>query len=54
MGLEPARVEHIRLAGDFLGNLPERAIDMAGDRTQAPSQPFAVLPAFSYLLRRLR
>ena len=54
MGLEPARVVHIRLAGDFLGNLQERAIDMVGDRTQAPSQPFAVLPAFSYLLRRFR
>lgn len=54
MGLEPARVEHIRLAGDFLGNLRERAIDMAGDRTEAPSRPFAVLPAFSYLLRRFR
>jgi uncharacterized protein (DUF362 family) len=54
IGLEPARVEHIRLAGDFLGNLLERAIDMVGDRTQAPSRPFAVLPAFSYLLRRFR
>jgi uncharacterized protein (DUF362 family) len=54
MGLEPARVEHIRLAGDFLGNLQERAIDMAGDRAQACSRPFAVLPAFSYLLRRFR
>ncbi len=54
MGLEPARVEHIRLAGDFLGNLQERAIHMVGDSTQAPSRPFAVLPAFSYLLRRFR
>jgi uncharacterized protein (DUF362 family) len=52
IGLEPARVEHIRLAGDFLGNLQEQAIDMAGDRTQAPPRPFAVLPAFSYLLHR--
>lgn len=54
MGLEPARVEHIRLAGDFLGNLQERAMHMVGDRTQAPSRPFAVLPPFSYLLRRFR
>jgi len=54
MGLEPARVQHIRLAGDFLGNLQERAIEMVGDRTHAPSRPFAVLPAFSYLLRRFR
>jgi len=52
MGLEPARVEHIRLAGDFLGNLQERAIEMVGDRPETPSRPFAVLPAFSYLLSR--
>jgi uncharacterized protein (DUF362 family) len=52
MGLEPARVVHIRVAGDFLGNLHEHAIQMVGDRAQAPSRPFAVLPAFSYLLRR--
>lgn len=45
MWLGPAKVEHIRLAGDFLGNLQEHAIDMVGDRTQAPSRPFAVLPA---------
>jgi len=52
MGLAPARVEHIRLAGDFLGNLQERAIEMVGDRPETPSRPFAVLPAFSYLLSR--
>jgi uncharacterized protein (DUF362 family) len=52
MGLEPIRVDHIRIAGDFLGNLDEHALEMVGDRMQAPSQPFAVLPAFTYLLRR--
>src|SRR5262249_14915752 len=52
MGLEPARVEHIRVAGDFLGNFQERAIDLVGDRTQTPAPPFSVLPAFSYLLHR--
>ena len=52
MGFNPVRVEHIRMAGDFLGNLHEHAIQMVGDRAQAPSRPFAVLPAFSYLLRR--
>jgi hypothetical protein len=52
MGLEPFRVEHIRKAGDFLGNLHEHAIVMMGDGTQAPSRPFAVLPGFSYLLHR--
>jgi uncharacterized protein (DUF362 family) len=52
MGLEPARVEHILMAGDFLGNLHEHAIEMVGDRIPPVSRPFAVLPAFSYLLHR--
>jgi uncharacterized protein (DUF362 family) len=52
MGLEPARVKHIRMAADFLGNLDERAIEMLGDRMVEPRRPFAVLPAFSYLVRR--
>jgi uncharacterized protein (DUF362 family) len=52
MGLEPTRVKHIRMAGDFLGNLDERAIEMVGDRMPEPSRPFAVLPVFSYLVRR--
>jgi uncharacterized protein (DUF362 family) len=52
MGFNPVRVEHIRIAGDFLGNLDARAIEMVGDRTPLPSRPFAVLPAFSYLLHR--
>jgi uncharacterized protein (DUF362 family) len=52
MGFNPVRVEHIRIAGDFLGNLDAPAIEMVGDRTPLPSRPFAVLPAFSYLLHR--
>ena len=52
MGFNPVRVEHIRMAGDFLGNLDARAIEVVGDRTPPPSRPFAVLPAFSYLLHR--
>jgi len=52
MGFNPVRVEHIRMAGDFLGNLDARAIELVGDRTPLPSRPFAVLPAFSYLLHR--
>jgi uncharacterized protein (DUF362 family) len=52
MGFNPVRVEHIRVAGDFLGNLDARAIEVVGDRTPPPSRPFAVLPAFSYLLHR--
>lgn len=51
MGFEPTRVKHIRMAGDFLGNLDERAIEMLGDRMVEPSRPFAALPAFSYMVR---
>ena len=50
MGFDPARVEHIRVAGDFLGNLDARSIEMAGDRMLPPTRPFEVLPAFSYLI----
>jgi uncharacterized protein (DUF362 family) len=48
MGSNPVRVEHIRMAGDFLGNLDTRAIEVVGDRTPLPSRPFAVVQAFSY------
>jgi uncharacterized protein (DUF362 family) len=52
MGLEPTRVGQIRIAGEFLGNVAERAIGMVGERASEQSRPFAVLPAFFYLLRR--
>jgi len=52
MGLEPIRVQHIRIAGDFLGNLDEPAIEMMGDPVRYPVRPVAVLPPFSYLLHR--
>jgi uncharacterized protein (DUF362 family) len=52
MGFNPVRVGHIRMAGDFLGNLDARAIVVVGDRTPLPRRPFAVLPGFSYLLHR--
>lgn len=50
MGLEPIRVKHIQMAGRFLGNLDEHAIEMLGERMASPSRAFEVLPAFSYLL----
>lgn len=52
MGLEPIRVKHIQMAGRFLGNLDERAIEMRGEGLPGSSPPVAVLPAFSYLLHR--
>jgi uncharacterized protein (DUF362 family) len=52
MGLEPIRVKHIQMAGSFLGNLDERAIEMRGEGMPRSSRPFAVLPAFSYLHHR--
>jgi uncharacterized protein (DUF362 family) len=52
MGLEPIRVRHLQMAGDFLGNLDDRAIDMRGERVSGSSRPFEVLPAFSDLLHR--
>jgi uncharacterized protein (DUF362 family) len=50
MGLEPIRVKHIQMAGSFLGNLDERAIEIRGESMVSPSRAFEVLPAFSYLL----
>ena len=40
MGFDPARVEHIRVAADFLGNLDARSIEMVSDRTLQPSPSF--------------
>jgi uncharacterized protein (DUF362 family) len=53
MGLDPARVQHIRMASDFLGNLDERAIEILADQVLVGPRPFSVLPDFSYLIHRL-
>jgi hypothetical protein len=52
MGLEPIRMRDIQMAGDFLGNLGARAIEVRGDGMPGSSRPSEVLPAFSYLLHR--
>ena len=40
------------MAGNFLGNLDERAIKMRGDGLARPSRPFEVLPLFAYMVHR--
>jgi uncharacterized protein (DUF362 family) len=52
MGLDPARVQYIRMASGFLGNLDDRAIEMLADRVPVPRRPFSVLPDFSYLIEK--
>jgi uncharacterized protein (DUF362 family) len=49
MGLDPARVEYLREAGAFLGNLDEARIEQVGERPPTLERPFAVIESFAYL-----
>src|SRR5262249_29251184 len=49
MGLEPARVVHIREASKFLGNSSAKLIDQAGEAARRPVEPFQVVPEFEFL-----
>ena len=40
MGLSPERIRHLRLAGEFLGNLEEDKIVHLGEQPTGPLRPF--------------
>ncbi|HEV2616630.1 MAG TPA: DUF362 domain-containing protein [Candidatus Acidoferrales bacterium] len=49
MGLDPAKIAHIRAAAQFLGNFSIERIDQLGEPVRAPVSPFQLLPEFEYL-----
>jgi len=49
MGLEPARITHVRIGAQFLGNASTERIDQLADAVCAPSTPFDVVPEFQHL-----
>ena len=49
MGLDPARVTHIRIGDQFLGNACGERIDQLADAVCAPAHPFDVVPEFQHL-----
>lgn len=52
MGIDPARVPHLRVASP-LGNMDTVRIEQRAERIEGMRQPFALLPGFSYLRERL-
>jgi uncharacterized protein (DUF362 family) len=49
MGLDPARITHIRIGAQFLGNASTERIDQLADVVCAPANPFEVVPEFQHL-----
>jgi uncharacterized protein (DUF362 family) len=49
MELDPSRVDYLRQAGQFLGNVDEARITQVGEQPGPLARPFAVLDAFSDL-----
>jgi len=49
MGLDPARITHIRIGAQFLGNLSIERIDQVAEALCAPDNPFEVVPEFRHL-----
>jgi uncharacterized protein (DUF362 family) len=57
MGFDPARITHIRIGSQFLGNASVDRIDQVAEAVCAPANPFEVVPEFEHvrmteLLRR--
>ena len=50
MGLRPERINFLRMAGEFLGNLEAGSIEQRGERLERFRTPFSVLPQFQTLL----
>jgi uncharacterized protein (DUF362 family) len=48
-GLNPEKIEYLRKAGEFLGNLGETGIQQIGESLRAVVAPFEVILAFGYL-----
>ena len=49
MGLRPERINFLRMAGEFLGNLEAGSIEQRGERVERFRTPFHVLPQFASL-----
>ena len=49
MGLEPARITHIRIGAQFLGSVSIERIDQVAEAVSAPAHPFEVVPEFQHL-----
>jgi uncharacterized protein (DUF362 family) len=49
MRLRPERVQHIAMAGEFLGNIDPAKIDLRGESLERFATPFEVLDALGYL-----
>jgi uncharacterized protein (DUF362 family) len=49
MGLDPARITHIRIGSQFLGNASIEQIDQVAEAVCAPANPFDVVPEFEHL-----
>jgi len=49
MGVDPGRVEQLRWAGSFLGNVDEERIEQLASQPRALSQAFALPPGFAGL-----
>jgi uncharacterized protein (DUF362 family) len=49
MGLNPDRIEHIRVGGQFLGNSSITQIAQLAESVRWPEVPFQVVPEFEYL-----
>lgn len=49
MRLDPAKVKHLRIAGEFLGNVEREKIVQVGEPIEALAQDFQVIGPFEYL-----
>lgn len=49
MGLDPARITHIRIGSQFLGNASTAQIDQIAEAVCVPANPFQVVPEFEHL-----
>jgi len=51
MGVDPQRVDHLRWAGGFLGNIEAARIEQLAEDPQRFRQDFALPPGFEHLQR---
>jgi len=49
MGLDPARITHIQVGAQFLGNDSIERIDQVAEAVGAPANPFEAVPEFQHL-----
>jgi len=49
MALEPARVDYLREAGEFLGNVDAARVTQVGEQLTPLVRPFAVIDSFAHL-----